>query len=595
MTIFAGIVARSKSVAVVDSSRAALRRLISRFPGESVQEFGDENFCLVKVDLGAYGSPGAFVDAEGSISLLAGEPYLVTRPQDIGNARYADLQQLHGDVISKKWNAFGRCAGTFCMMHYHPATGTLCLIADKFGVRPIYYWIGPQFVVFATALRILEQLTEVVKVVDLRGLSEAACFGFSLADRTPYEDVRTIRECEIIAMSGDTEARHVYWRWDRLEATGKSSPEAAERAHQRFAVAIRRRLKDDKTVAAFLSGGLDSRAIVSMLRSLQVTVHTTNWAKSGTQDQVFGAEIALKLGSIHQVTPERRERVGDPYKKLGVRDWLQGELVKKSPLDRSQLVWSGDGGSVGVGHVYLNPKMVEHMEQGLTGEAIQEFLAHNKCGLPRRPFKATVASAMSRIPEEGIRDELERLECSDQGRKLHLFLMFNDQRRHLADLYENIDLERIEFLLPFFDADFLESVLANPIFDCLQHKFYMKWLEHFAPVVTQVAWQAYPGHAPCPIRRDGFGYQWSRDTGPEARREQRETTMRYLRLIFVGAKFPSDLISRTPVLSAALATLLGVRDYSYVLKPVAVFCKHWNISDGKWSGHIPRFGTLSEL
>ena len=40
------------------------------------------------------------------------------------------------------------------------------------------------------------------------------------------------------------------------------------------------------------------------------------------------------------------------------------------------------------------------------------------------------------------------------GSRLHLFLMFNDQRRHLADFYENIDLGRLEFQLPFFDGDF---------------------------------------------------------------------------------------------------------------------------------------------
>ena len=41
---------------------------------------------------------------------------------------------------------------------------------------------------------------------------------------------------------------------------------------------------------------------------------------------------------------------------------------------------------------------------------------------------------------DGILDQLQRLDTFDEGRKLHLFLMLNDQRRHMGATHEAMDL-----------------------------------------------------------------------------------------------------------------------------------------------------------
>src|SRR5436189_143421 len=87
--------------------------------------------------------------------------------------------------------------GAFCAVHYHPDAGRLTLVTDKLGVRPLYYWIGDDHVIFATALRVLEGLAEVPKQMDLRAVTEAACFRFPLGDRTPYQDVYALHAAEI--------------------------------------------------------------------------------------------------------------------------------------------------------------------------------------------------------------------------------------------------------------------------------------------------------------------------------------------------------------------------------------------------------------
>ena len=589
MTIFAGIVARGNDTRVSTSMVNALRSRVSRFPGETFQEFTDDHSYLVKVDLGVFRSPGVVVDAAGSVSMLAGEPLLLSNDGDSALSREADLMTLHGSWKARDWNRLAGCTGTFCAAHYDPADRTVCLISDKIGVRPIYYWIGPRFTVFATALRILEEFDEVPKELDLQGVTEVACFGYPLDVRTPYKNIRMLREAEVVSISATDAEYRQYWQWNRLPVSGRSIQESARIAHEKFVGAIRRRLKADRTVASFLSGGLDSRAIVATLRALDVAVHTTNFAEPGTQDYVFGEQIGRALGTMHQQTPDHAGRAGDPYRKAGVAKWLESESVGRHAPDRPGLIWSGDGGSVGVGHVYLTQAMIDRIKADNLHEAADKFLAHNNWGIPKMLFHSSIAMEIGSFPRDGIKAELERLRCDDFGRAQYLFLMFNDQRRHLGEHFENIDLDRIEFQMPFFDSEFLQSVVTVPVEQCLGHKFYMEWLKCFAPTVTAVPWQAYPGHVPCPIpAQTGLAYQWGKGSSADARAQMHAMASRYAGEIWRARAFPAELISRVRLWAAALVTILGLRDYNYVLKAAAIYIRYWGLCERKRAAsHLP--------
>ena len=104
------------------------------------------------------------------------------------------------------------------------------LIADKIGHRPIYYWIEPTFVVFSTALRVFEELDEVPKEMDLRGVTEIACFGLPLADRTAYIGISTLMAGQVVHVSAKTVAKKEYWRWDRLPPSNAETSELSTEA-----------------------------------------------------------------------------------------------------------------------------------------------------------------------------------------------------------------------------------------------------------------------------------------------------------------------------------------------------------------------------
>jgi len=188
------------------------------------------------------------------------------------------------------------------------------------------------------------------------------------------------------------------------------------------------------------------------------------------------------------------------------------------------------------------------------------------------------------MPRLGVKEELSRLECRDPGRAFHLFLMLNDQRRHMANLYENIDQDRIELQLPFFDNDFLALILACPLDGFLGHSFYMRWLEHFPPVVTSRAWQAYPGHVPCPHPiPEELRYQWGNPFSKRVLDESKRALLQEMDRFMKSPAFPRAILNRSALRIAHWLTRLGVRDYGYVLKMAITYCRY-AAGGGRWGG-----------
>lgn len=521
MSIFAGVLVRSPSNNIPAQLIQELRAAVSRHPDDAgkVQEFTDGKVFMAKLDLGALGTPGHFFAPE-VVALVAGDPLLQPAAGYPPLPRDQSLEMLARDVLADDHHRLRACRGTYCAATYDPGSQKLHLITDKLGVRPIYCWVLPDFVVFTTALRILEAVSFFDKSMDLQGVAEALNYGVALSDRTFYQNILCLLAGEVVRFDGvGSMQRTQYWRWDDLPLTEPSEVPAAQHIYRQFQDAVELRLGGEKVAAAHLSGGLDSRAIVAALRTAGAEVFTVNYSPPNSQDQILGQLAADRLGTHHTFIPVKPLMDGDRHSNGTVRDWLDSPAYLAHQPLRPKVIWSGDGGSVGVGHVYLNADIVAATRQGDLERAVDLFMSSTGWGFSPKLLKDGVASSLSNLSRAGILAELAALQPADKGRIFHLFLMLNDQRRHLASHFENLDLARIELELPFFDAEFVAAIVREKIDPFLRHAFYLDWLKCFPEGVMEIPWQAYPGHVPCPhpLPKD-LAYQW----GDETKIKQRE-------------------------------------------------------------------------
>jgi hypothetical protein len=256
--------------------------------------------------------------------------------------------------------------------------------------------------------------------------------------------------------------------------------------------------------------------------------------------------------------------------------WKASVAADPTVAERPAIVWSGNGGSVSLGHIYLTRAMVDLARSGNLDAALRLYRQACASEVPQRLLRPEVRDALPRIAHEGLVQEMADLHSSDVGRALYLFLMLNDQRRHTAEHFEEIDLNRLEYHLPFFDSDFVASVLRVPIDACLEHGFYMQWLRLFPEVVLSVPWQAYPGHEPCPLPiRTDLVNQWEAAEIGRVREAKRRDLLSQATQMLSASDFPEALLKKRSLRMAALIYRLGIRDVGHIIGAAHVYYRYW--------------------
>jgi hypothetical protein len=581
MTILAGAFAYAERSTLTDMLCRGLYDAISRNPSDERHVWRDERCYLIKVDIGALGGNGFVQNGDGTIGIVAGEPLLDIEPKGKPRTRADDIGDLIKAWVNNDLTLFRKANGTFCAALYDAKRPSLCLVPDKLGVRLLYYWKDSSIVVFATALRVLEALPEIEKAVDIRGVTELAAFGYCLAERTPYVDVKCLNAGKMVTLDRSGERHLTYWRWDKVAAKPLPKERIAPEAHSKFAAAVLRRLRpDEDSVVSFLSGGLDSRCIVAMLLEQGRHVHTLNFSRAQSLNVYLADLFAKRVETSHHSIKGFLPDFVHPSTAVAYAIKDQN-IYENRPPKRARLVWSGDGGSVGAGFVYLTQRMADQFTAMDFKDGIRTFLEGSEIGPPLRALRPNLRDTMAAIPAEGIATEVRSYDCTDQARRLYLFLLLNDQRRHLTAHLENIDVHRVELQLPFYDGEFIELMQSVPMSYGLYHTFYHDWLKQFAPAVTSVPWQTYPGHLPCPLPLpEGLEYQW-RPFFSKEKRQRTKSLARTLRRSLLTRDFPARIFRRSYLLALSVATSLGMTKYSYALDFVLTWEKYWRTSQGR--------------
>lgn len=579
MSILAGVFSRNPSGCIPDSVCESLRRVISRNSADQRIEFRDARAFFLKVDIDAFGRPAHNVSSTGSFAMLAGEP-LLTCEGPAGPERDAHLKYLQTKLDNKDFECLRSASGTFCAAYFDPQSGTTHLVADRLGLRALYYTIVDDFVYFASALRILEALAEVPKKMDVLSVVELTGFGYPFGGGTPYAGIKMLQPCEVVTIDSAEIKSVRYFHWDSVKPSLAPEEELLKVAFDKFQSAVRRRLRGDKTTFSYLSGGLDSRCVVAALRAESARVYTFNFSLPDTQDQVFGSEFARKIGAVHH---EVNTSPDPDWSEIIAEAWRASPHRQEQKPERQKLVWSGEGGSVGLGHVYFSPEIVSLMRAGDLSGAIDVFLTQQSKSIVTRILAPELALQLSGYLNARLCSELEAIHYPDPLRALYIFLILNGPRRHLEGHFDSLDLHRIEFLMPFNDSEFLECITAMPVEPCLYHQFYVKWLALFDPAVREVPWQAYPGHVPSPIPiPDNLLDQWNAPASSAHRLTIERDLLARSATMLSDVNLPKRVLRKSYLRLMRWAWKLKLGNYGYAMKTALTYYHYWKIAGGRY-------------
>ncbi|MEX0890899.1 MAG: asparagine synthase (glutamine-hydrolyzing) [Gemmatimonadota bacterium] len=164
--------------------------------------------------------------------------------------------------------ALPRLRGMFALAFHDSGNGgSLLLARDPLGIKPLYWTSGPQAVAFASELRALRS----AGLLDGR-LSSHALGAFLLLGSVPgpltiYEGARALPPGHLLLIGEDGPGEpRPYWHFPTLEDGPADAAEAAATVRSALEDAVGTHLISDVPLGAFLSGGLDSAAIVALMR-----------------------------------------------------------------------------------------------------------------------------------------------------------------------------------------------------------------------------------------------------------------------------------------------------------------------------------------
>ncbi|NBA97274.1 asparagine synthase (glutamine-hydrolyzing) [Pseudomonas sp. R5(2019)] len=257
-----------------------------------------------------------------------------------------------------------RLVGMFALAVWDRTRETLTLARDRIGEKPLYYGLQKGALLFASELQALDAHPGFDAHVSRDSLALLLKYAYVPSPHSIYEGIHKLPagtwiEFDRAALASGTKATpQAYWELPSAHTASTpslSDAEAIDQLHELMRTTISEQMVADVPLGAFLSGGIDSTLIVSLMQSLspqQVKTYTIGFDDPGYNEAEHAKAVARHLGTDHtelyvsgadalSVVPKLPEIYGEPF-----ADSSQIPTYLVSQLARSQVTvsLSGDAG-----------------------------------------------------------------------------------------------------------------------------------------------------------------------------------------------------------------------------------------------------------
>lgn len=231
--------------------------------------------------------------------------------------------------------------GIFAFAIWDRRSKELFLARDALGVKPLYFHSGRSRFAFASEIKALQPLVEDDGGIDAVALHRYLSFLWCPGDGTPFKAIRKLGPGEAVVVRNGQVAD--VWQWYRLPAFRGANREPVLPSDivagtaESLRVAVHRQLIADVPVGAFLSGGLDSSAVVAMARERTPDIRCFTIAVHGMEDEgmaddlPYARKVAQHLGVPIEVVEVDSARMSGDLEQMVYQ--LDEPLADPAPLN----------------------------------------------------------------------------------------------------------------------------------------------------------------------------------------------------------------------------------------------------------------------
>ena len=248
-----------------------------------------------------------------------------------------------------------RLRGMFAFAIWDIPARRLTLARDRLGIKPLYYTQRNGVLVFASELKPILQLPDVERTVSWEAASHLFTFLATPSSQSIVEGVHKLEPGRIATATGGRDLRiERYWDVEFVPNTHATEDELVEQLRELLVESVTLHQVGDVPIGAFLSGGIDSSAVVATMAGLvpdRVKTFSIGFAEAGFDELRYAREVAAKFGTDHydlvlepdavQIVEDLTWYLDEPF---GDTSAIPTYMVSKLAAEHVKVVLSGDGG-----------------------------------------------------------------------------------------------------------------------------------------------------------------------------------------------------------------------------------------------------------
>ena len=247
-----------------------------------------------------------------------------------------------------------RLRGMFAFAIWDEQRKRLFLARDRLGIKPLYYYLDPGKFLFASEIKAILAEGNVPREINLEALADYLSLLYVPAPKSMFRNIFKLPPGHTLSFSPEGMKVRQYWDIDFSRVEERSEEEWAEALLEKLTEAVKIRLVAEVPLGAFLSGGVDSSAVVAIMAQLlsePVITNSIGFREETYSELPYAREVAKRFHTNHHeyiVTPEAIKIVDllayyfdEPFADSSA---IPTYYVSKVARENVTVALSGDGG-----------------------------------------------------------------------------------------------------------------------------------------------------------------------------------------------------------------------------------------------------------
>lgn len=235
--------------------------------------FGHRRLSIIDI---AGGSQPFYDEKDRYVLIYNGECYNFKELRnDLKKLGYTFKTESDTEVILKLFieynvEAFLKINGMFALAIYDKKEQKIIIARDRHGVKPLYYAIVNENLVFASEIKAILKYPKYKKELEYNALNEYFSFQNIFSDLTFYKDIKKLEHGSYLIFDVNTKKynRTQYWDFNFDSSSWQhDEKDTTKILKEKFEQAVKRQMVSDVPIGSYLSGGIDSGSITAIAAS----------------------------------------------------------------------------------------------------------------------------------------------------------------------------------------------------------------------------------------------------------------------------------------------------------------------------------------